>query len=139
MKKGGQVIYCLYKNNKAINLNNKNLPFPPIGRNLKLCTVNRDKEKRIYERCNYEAPIMYKYYDSFSYSSAIMYNYSEGGWDIHDPDTQKQEVGALLSVMDELGLERSTIHGWMKICPISASKSYRSGSGYWSNKIRLNL
>ncbi|MBU4257626.1 DUF4143 domain-containing protein, partial [Patescibacteria group bacterium] len=34
-------------------------------------------------------------------------------WDIHDPDTQKREVGALLSAMDELGLKRGTIVTWL--------------------------
>ena len=34
-------------------------------------------------------------------------------WDIHDPDTQKREVGALLSAMDELGLKRDIIVTWL--------------------------
>ncbi len=34
-------------------------------------------------------------------------------WDIHDPDTQKREVGALLSAMDELDLKRGTIVTWL--------------------------
>lgn len=34
-------------------------------------------------------------------------------WDIHDPDTQKREVGALLSAMDELGLKCGTIVTWL--------------------------
>ena len=34
-------------------------------------------------------------------------------WDIHDPDTQKREVRALLSAMDELGLRRGTIVTWL--------------------------
>jgi len=34
-------------------------------------------------------------------------------WDIHDPDTQKREVRALLSAMDELGVRRGTIITWL--------------------------
>ena len=34
-------------------------------------------------------------------------------WDIHDPDTQKREVRALLSAMDELGVRRGTIVTWL--------------------------
>ena len=34
-------------------------------------------------------------------------------WDIHDPNTQKREVSALLSAMDELGLKRGTIVTWL--------------------------
>ena len=34
-------------------------------------------------------------------------------WDINDQDTQKREVGALLSAMDELGLKRGTIVTWL--------------------------
>ncbi|MDY6792875.1 MAG: ATP-binding protein [Thermodesulfobacteriota bacterium] len=34
-------------------------------------------------------------------------------WDIHDPNTQKREVGALLSAMGELGLKRGTIVTWL--------------------------
>ncbi|MEA3471651.1 MAG: ATP-binding protein [Thermodesulfobacteriota bacterium] len=33
-------------------------------------------------------------------------------WDIHDPVTQRREVGALLSAMQELGLKRGTIVTW---------------------------
>jgi predicted AAA+ superfamily ATPase len=34
-------------------------------------------------------------------------------WDIHDPVTQKREVSALLSAMQELGLSRGTIVTWL--------------------------
>ena len=34
-------------------------------------------------------------------------------WDIHDPFTQKREVSALLSAMQELGLRRGTIVTWL--------------------------
>jgi len=34
-------------------------------------------------------------------------------WDIHDPVTQKREVNALLSAMQELGLSRGTIVTWL--------------------------
>lgn len=34
-------------------------------------------------------------------------------WDIHDPATQKREVRALLSAMEDLGVSRGTIVTWM--------------------------
>jgi len=34
-------------------------------------------------------------------------------WDMHDPVTQKREVSALLSAMQELGLSRGTIVTWL--------------------------
>jgi len=34
-------------------------------------------------------------------------------WDIHDPVTQKREVNALLSAMQELGLSQGTIVTWL--------------------------